>query len=306
MKTEIGYHLYWRFAYERQLNFKEYGLSQDEIIKKYKFTNCYRFLDRTSQFLIKNIINKGGYPPEDIFFRVILFKIFNKIETWVSLTEVVGEITIANFSEERYCNAITEIKNQQSIYSAAYIIPSGIQYGSKVKHINNIKMLGLMLKKSLHKRVWDEKNLSGIYKLMLNIPSIGSFLAYQYAIDIAYSEYSEAQESDFVIAGPGAVRGIHKCFSNITESDYVKIIHKMQESQYSAFKEYNLDFKFIGKRSLQLIDCQNIFCELDKYLRVKHPELKSNRKKIKCIYKKKTEEIEYEFPKKWGIKSAVE
>ncbi len=59
------------------------------------------------------------------------------------------------------------------------------------------------------------------------------------------------------------------------------IIRYMYENQDREFKRLHLDFKKLGNSSLQLIDCQNIFCELDKYCRVALPNLKSNRTKIK-------------------------
>ena len=75
----------------------------------------------------------------------------------------------------------------------------------------------------------------------------------------------------------------------------------MYNHQTEEFKRLNLDFKRIGNRPLELIDCQNIFCELDKYLRVKVPSLKSNRVKIKKHYKPKSERIDYMYPPKWNI-----
>lgn len=60
--------------------------TNDVILKTYKFTNVYRALDRVSQYLIKNIIynNFEQYSPKDTLLRIIVFKIFNKIETWNS------------------------------------------------------------------------------------------------------------------------------------------------------------------------------------------------------------------------------
>ena len=75
----------------------------------------------------------------------------------------------------------------------------------------------------------------------------------------------------------------------------------MYEHQEEEFKRLHLDFKKIGNRPLQLIDCQNIFCELDKYCRVKFPDLKSNRTKIKKRYTPKKDKIEYVYPEKWQI-----
>ena len=75
----------------------------------------------------------------------------------------------------------------------------------------------------------------------------------------------------------------------------------MYEHQEVEFKRLNLCFKGLGNRPLQLIDCQNIFCELDKYCRVAVPDLKSNRKKIKKKYVSKPVKIEYCYPPKWNI-----
>ena len=79
------------------------------------------------------------------------------------------------------------------------------------------------------------------------------------------------------------------------------IIRYMYEHQDEEFKRLGLEFKKIGNRPLQLIDCQNIFCELDKYYRQALPSLKSNRTKIKKKYKPKKEKINYIYPKKWNI-----
>ena len=136
-----------------------------------------------------------------------------------------------------------------------------------------------------------------IYNLFISVPTLGPFLAYQYAIDIAYSEFSDAKESDFIIAGPGAIRGIHKCFKNISPKQYSSVIFWMYENQ----NKYLKGFTGINNHKLQLIDCQNIFCEVDKYLRIVLPELTSNRKKIKQVYKPNLDRIKIQTPKKWNL-----
>ena len=78
-------------------------------------------------------------------------------------------------------------------------------------------------------------------------------------------------------------------------------IKSIEISNFRNIERINLDFNKIGDRPLQLIDCQNIFCELDKYCREKVPELKSNRTKIKKKYVSKKEKIEYMYPPKWGV-----
>jgi hypothetical protein len=58
---------------------------------------------------------------------------------------------------------------------------------------------------------------------------------------------------------------------------------------------------------LQLIDCQNLFCETDKYARVAHPEIGgiSGRARIKQVYCRTDHQIDYYFPPKWGLNSRL-
>ena len=86
-KASIVYNTYWRFAAERQEIFfnrlREFlpPWSKDPILQAYKFTNAYRVTDRVSQYLIKEVIYKGDQRPEELLFRILLFKLFNKYDT---------------------------------------------------------------------------------------------------------------------------------------------------------------------------------------------------------------------------------
>lgn len=271
------------------------------IIEKYKFTNCYRVLDRTTQYLVKNISSSQTDSPGDVFLRTILFKNFNKIETWQAIEDRFGKIGLNNFNSIEIAKFLSELRAEKSkIYSAAYIMPSGkSQWGSSIKHENNLKMISHMLKLELHHSIWDHNHLGDIYNAFLKMPSIGKFLAFQYSVDIAYSTYSQATESQFVIAGPGAVRGIKKCFPDAVEKEFTYIIEKMADQQESEFERLGLQFQPLQNRALQLIDCQNIFCEVDKYLRVKRPELNISTSRIKQNYTPHKERIHYQLPEKW-------
>ena len=84
------YDTYWRFAAERQEIFFRRAEQQpppwtnDTILGSYKFTNAYRASDRTSQYLIQHVIYRDDLPddPAEVFFRIVLFKLFNRIDTW--------------------------------------------------------------------------------------------------------------------------------------------------------------------------------------------------------------------------------
>ena len=85
--TSCGYDTFWKFAYERQNIFmkrllgEQYNLTNDAILQNFKFTNTYRASDRVSQYLIKNVIYSKRFSVIDTVFRILLFKLFNKIES---------------------------------------------------------------------------------------------------------------------------------------------------------------------------------------------------------------------------------
>lgn len=311
-KPSIVYDTYWRFAAERQNIFfnKIEGtlkLTSDDILLKHKFTNAYRASDRVSQYLINNVIyTENNYNEEDILFRILLFKIFNKIETWELLSSAIGDICIKTFSYDIYSQILNEAKNaNERIYSGAYIMTSGkSEYGSSLKHQNHLKLLAQeVINKSLINHVLKTNSLESLYKLLLSIPTFGSFLSYQFAIDINYSTLTSFDEMEFVVPGPGAKDGIKKCFTHFGDYDFADIIKYVTENQENEFDRLNLNFQNLWGRSLQLIDCQNLFCETDKYSRIKHPEISgySNRTRIKQIYKRKNIPIVYCYPPKWNI-----
>ncbi len=77
----------------------------------------------------------------------------------------------------------------------------------------------------------------------------------------------------------------------------------MTERQEKEFQRLGLDFEALWGRPLQLIDCQNLFCEVDKYARVAHPHAKgvTDRTRIKQTYLPNLEPLSYWYPPKWGI-----
>ena len=141
------------------------------------------------------------------------------------------------------------------------------------------------------------------FEILKSFPGFGDFLAYQILIDINYSTIINFSESEFVVPGPGAKGGISKCFKDTLGLSEVEIIKLMTDRQEIEFERLGLTFKTLWGRKLQLIDCQNIFCEVDKYARVKHPEIrgKSDRLRIKQVLKINSEPIDFWFPPKWDL-----
>lgn len=303
------YDTYWKFARERQeiffrrLRGTPPPWTTDPILAAHKFTNAYRASDRVSQYLIRNVIYGGEQKPEEVFFRTLLFKLFNSITTWELLQQHLGTLSWATFTFDRYDAVLyAALERGERIYSAAYIMPSG-GWGFDRKHRNHLMLLDTMMRDRLPARLGRTKYLREVFELLRGYPTIGSFLAYQFAIDLNYSEIINFPESSLVVPGPGALDGITKCFRDfggLNETDIIKLVTERQEEE---FEQRGLAFQSLFGRPLQLIDCQNLFCEISKYARVAHPDVKglSDRTRIKQKYRPISKSLKVWYPPKWGI-----
>ena len=128
------YDLYWQFAAERQRIYRSRlsndppPWTSDPILSKYRFTNAYRASDRVSQYLIRHVIYREDLPTtnDEVFFRILLFKLFNRISTWEVLEDSLGPIAWETYSFSEYDRVLSRLLGTgQPVYSAAYIMPSG-------------------------------------------------------------------------------------------------------------------------------------------------------------------------------------
>ena len=314
-QTEV-FDTYWRFAAERQAIFfrkLQRSLSpwtEDPILSRYKFTNAYRASDRVSQFLISSVIYVGDQSIDEVFFRTILFKTFNRIETWELLERAMGIITYRDYSFENYESLLSTVMDRgEAIYSPAYIMPSGNNsFGYSQKHRNHLKLLEKMMREDVPQRLLDLRSMRRAFELLRSYPMIGDFLAYQYLIDLNYSDLLQFSEMEFVVPGPGALDGISKCFQSLDGLTEANLIRMVTENQEDEFERRGIHFDSLWGRPLQLVDCQSLFCEVDKYARLAHPETtgKSNRTRIKQGYRPSSNWIDYWYPPKWGLNARIE
>lgn len=310
------YDLYWRFACERQaIYFRrlEGGGSpwtDDPILQSFKFTNAYRAADRVSQYLIRRVIYDERYPdaPAEVVFRTLLFKFFNKISTWELLEQRFGLLTWQSFDPHAYDQVLTEAAASGTrVYSAAYIIPPVSLDQTRTKHRGHLKLLALMFEAGFVSRLQQSRDLRAVFELLKSFPSLGDFLAFQLAIDLNYTNVIDHDEASFVVAGPGARDGLAKTFRDAEAVPAEALIAHMMEEQDSEFARLGLSFRSLWGRPLQLIDCQNLFCEISKYTRVSHPEITglSGRTRIKQMFRPQGTPTQPWFPPKWGLNDRI-
>jgi hypothetical protein len=303
---------YWRFAAERQAIFfrrlrgEPPPWSDDPILRTYKFCNAYRASDRVSQYLIRDVIYQPGYSPEDTFLRIILFRLFSKIATWQLLETTPGPIGVRSFHPEAFAATLEQALNRgETIYTNAFILAASEAFGHQRKHRNHLALIEKMLRDRLPSQIACAESLEEVYLLLIDYPMIGPFMAYQLAIDLNYSELINFDENDFTMPGPGALRGIKKCFASTGSWSMPRLIQWMVERQDDEFARLGIAFQSLWGRPLHAIDCQNLFCEIDKYARVAFPALASIRVRIKTKFVPTESPVVPFYPPKWGIDEAI-
>ena len=236
-KVSEVYESYWRFAAERQAVFFRRARGEtrpwtdNPVLAIYKFTNAYRASDRVSQYLIRHVIYRDDLPksPREVFFRILLFKLFNKIETWELLERSLGPITFEDYRFAAYDAVLARaMRDGRRIYSAAYIMPPGSSaFGRSAKHQNHLLLLERMMEDRLPERLAQTRTMQEGFEKLRAYPTIGDFLAYQFITDINYSEITDFSEMDFVVPGPGARDGLRKCFvdpGGLNEPELIRLM----------------------------------------------------------------------------------
>lgn len=278
--------------------------TDDRTLRTSRFTNAYRASDRVSQYLIGQVqYAPGTWIAHDYVFRTILFKLFNRIDTWERLGSHLGEIRYSEFQAKTWASIMSRIRADGPIYSAAYIVPPVPSSQYEEKHWGHLDMLASMMRAADELLAAD--SLQSIFEWFLRFDGIGPFLAYQLTVDLNYSPLFDFSEDSFVVAGPGAKRGIDKCFRTRGGLSYEDVIRIVCDSQEEAFGERGIEFPTLFGRRLHLIDCQNLFCEVDKYARVAHPEFSGPRTRIKQRFRPSGPVPKPWFPPKWNLNESV-
>ncbi len=305
------YELYWTFAsrrqeaFERRLAGDAWPWTDDPILQTYKFCNVYRAADRVSQYMIANVAYaKDAGDFADRAFQIVAFRTFSNIKTWETVRSILGGAPrLRDLSSGAFGKAIESAKARNGgLYTGAFILCANKAFGFDEKHKNHEALFKEMfLKERLDRRIAGANSFEQVVRALQIFPLMGPFMAYQTAIDLNYSELINFTENDYTQAGPGALRGLKKAFTNLGDYSPSDAILWMTEHQEREFAALDLRFKGLFGRPLHAIDCQGLFCELDKYCREAAPHLTSERSRIKARYSGSTEPLSLFFPPKWKL-----
>ena len=254
---------FWEFAhlrYDTYVNRLLIGLpvpSGDPVLDGNRFTNTFRVTDRVSQRLL-HIQLEGPQDPESLVLRTLLFKVFNKESTWDAIVAELGEPSWPGNWNPTRVNALLadRLASGEKIFTGSYMMVNPLTKGW-VKHEFYVDMITVVMENYLPVLL-ESQSMRELVSRLNDVPGIGDFLAYQYAVDLNYTWLFDFSEDEYVLPGHGARRGIVKLFGDSRMAD-----RKVR----SLLADRDRGPMLHGQRPMHLTDLQNMLCEYDKYTR---------------------------------------
>lgn len=283
LRTKPAFDDFWRFTAARHDVFIKRAAgaappwTQDVALATHGYCNVYRVLDRCSQYLIRNVIQRGPQDIEEVVFRVCLYNVFHRVETWELLCAAFPPMpTYASFDEQAYIDVLTAAKDAGAkLYTGAFQKPA--HRWTAVTHANHMWLIAAFMGAGLPQLLAECDTLADVYAELKSFPGMGPFNAWQLALDLSYTPAFHFHQADLVVPGPGALAGLNLCFHlpktsarrAVDPRAHDGAMRYMAATQAEHFARLGLSFAGLGPAHLPLqpLDIEHTLCEFTKYTR---------------------------------------
>lgn len=279
--------------------------TEDEILAEYAFTNVFRVFDRVTQYILCNVVGKGDEGLDDAVFRVLLFRTFNRIETWELLEAELGTLTWREFDVDKYEEILVEAADQGPLYGSVYIIPAP-DLGWGRNYANHLRLIKLMMDQGLPGKLQKFEYLRDAHGYLCLYPGVGNFTGFQYLLDLNMLPYYNWDEHLWAALGPGSKSGIQKMFGPSVRGQEDAALEFLHDSLPSHFARLGIVADNIPRLcdgrppGLSMVDLEHSLCEYDKYCRARFPLAKGGaRTHLRNKFNPNPNKPTAELPAKW-------
>ena len=256
--------------------------TDDPILQANHCCNVYRELDKGTKYVTEAII-PSSTKPEDVLFRILLYRMFNEINSYRAMKPVLTKFTA-------YDAANILLKRQQNghhVFRNAWLTAgTGLHGpGSKIQDYCRVAEGVYINRRQFYKTMKSAKGIKAGWDSLRQVKWMGGFMGYQVALDFSYIPWMDWEDDGWVYVGPGAKKGIYwlKGESPITDHDlrelefeqkrpidFEKYIRVLQRKQGIYFKKFGLNFRKWDGKELDQHNIEFALCEFNKVLRAGH------------------------------------
>lgn len=260
--------------------------TDNPIIQEFRFTNVRREHDKETKWVIENVC-KADMSEANKWANLILFRMINKSETCKNFMP----IDFDNVDWQKIIYYVMNAPEDYVMFTNAFKT-SGVK-GAAARALGHIsafkdKENGVPPVISVIqycKTIYDNEELitdlghcvtaQEFFNCLQRISGIAYFLAYQIFVDWTYCEESLWSENEFVVAGPGARRGLDLVFDNRDGMTYEEALFWLRDNWQIICDWLGLPWNpneiFTDlepeDRYMNVMSLQNCHCEISKYIR---------------------------------------
>ncbi|KAI0073262.1 hypothetical protein K474DRAFT_1666813 [Panus rudis PR-1116 ss-1] len=276
--------------------------TEDTILAEHPFTNVFRVYDRVTQYILQNVIGKGSRDLYESCFRVLLFRTFNRIETWEYLEEQLGDLTWRDFDVRQYEKVLSKVDG--ALYGPVYIIPAP-GFGWPKNYSNHLRLIQMMMQEDIPKALKRFQYLKDAHGYICMYPGVGDFTGFQYILDLNMLPHFDWSENEWAALGPGSTSCLVKMFGKAVHGHEDAAMRYLRDTQLSHFTRLGIHPdqipRLCGSRGagLSIVDIEHALCECDKYSRGAFPEIRGRRTSLHRKWVPDETPVTADLPSKW-------
>jgi hypothetical protein len=262
-------------------------LTDNPILRRFRFCNVYRELDRVTVWIRENI-REPFADHEHLWFMLCVARHFNWPDTLQDLMDG-GDAWPSDrpcdrgFRPDHMTSVLWQRQvNKLKVYTGAYMIRAEQhddkpwRHWPKVRYSSEIVLGRLWEARNyweLFLRQGDPNTMQEIWNLFQHPQYVGwgPFMAYQVVVDMRWTRYLRGAPdiNEWAAVGPGSARGLNRLHGRPLKSpvsqgqgleEMQAVRAWMQEGGLAAYPWLDVP---------ELSDVQNCLCEFDKYERVR-------------------------------------
>ena len=245
--------------------------TDDKILSMYRFTNVRREQDKNSKYLLKMMKEHGNKLTLNMLCNILLFRLFNKIETMELLG---GWVDFFNYNPALVRSQLQSAPVDYVYFTNAYL-SSGMKkefnkyFPNEPMRVMNIPNVVESFSNDLYQNVFSAQSPQEVVDAFKGINGISDFLAYQVFVDLTYLDDFPWSENEFVVAGPGCELGLDGLFEDKGGLTYDELLFWLRDNcpiTREWCMEHMTDLPE-DERYMNVMSLENCMCELGKYMK---------------------------------------
>jgi|TARA_R100001530_G_scaffold94_3_gene174 hypothetical protein len=275
METQPFYNfLYWinqRHAiYCRKKEGLPWPWTEDKILQKYKFTNVFRELDKTTVWMRENLTNPNAHQSYPLMiYNCAVFRMFGTMEMCEAIggwQDIYNPRHLKRIARER-------LDNKQKVFTGAYIITNQGKKDPKENIVVDEFLFAIWDYRQLLSDIASRGSLQQMHQNLGKLQGWGGggFMAYELVSDLRHTPVlrDATDINTWANAGPGAKRGLNRVFGRPLK--FASSKHGWNEEMKKLLLKVNA-LKHSYVPTLEMREIEHSLCEFDKYERVKNGE----------------------------------